>query len=91
MEDILGNPVGRASPVALAGINDFVSGFLAYEKKAENIVAAANAGEGNQRADIGPPARQRFRLGGGVERLALQAHGGQGGHRDNVARPRPRR
>jgi tetratricopeptide (TPR) repeat protein len=35
--------VGRASPVALAGINDFVSGFLAYEKKAENIVAAADA------------------------------------------------
>jgi hypothetical protein len=40
------------------------------------FVAAANAGEGNQRADVGPPAGELFCLGGGIERLALQAYGG---------------
>ena len=39
------------------------------------LVAAADAGEGDQRADVGAPARQLFRFGGGVERLALDAHG----------------
>ena len=54
------------------------------------FVAAANAGEGDQRADVGAPARERGRFRGGVERLALQAHGGRNGHGGNVARPRPR-
>ena len=40
------------------------------------FVAAADAGEGHHRADIGAPARQLRRFGGGVERLALQANGG---------------
>jgi len=39
------------------------------------LVAAANAGEGDNRADIGAPMRERARLGGSVERLMLQADG----------------
>ena len=51
------------------------------------LVAAANAGESDQRADIGAPARKLFRFGGGVERLALQAHGGKTVMAANVAAP----
>jgi hypothetical protein len=51
-EDSLGNPVGTASPQALAGINDFVEGFLAYETKAGNIFAAAEADPGSALANI---------------------------------------
>ena len=54
------------------------------------LVAAADAGEGDHGADVGAPARQRRRFRGGVERLALQAHGGLSGHGGNLARPRPR-
>jgi tetratricopeptide (TPR) repeat protein len=42
-QDALGNEVGANSAVALAGIDDFVTGFLGYEKKAANIIAAADA------------------------------------------------
>ena len=41
-QDALGNAVGRASGATLQGIDDFVTGFLAYEKKAGNIIAAAD-------------------------------------------------
>lgn len=41
-QDVLGNEVSRASEVTLRGIDDFVDGFLGYEKKAGNIVAAAD-------------------------------------------------
>ena len=39
------------------------------------LVVAADAGEGDHRADVGAPARELRRLGGGVEILALQADG----------------
>jgi len=39
--DWLGNTVTTTSDTTLAGINDFITGFLAYETKAANIVAAA--------------------------------------------------
>ncbi len=42
-QDALGNEVSAASAAALPGIDDFVTGFLAYETKAGNIVAAADA------------------------------------------------
>jgi Flp pilus assembly protein TadD len=42
-QDALGNEVSAASSSALSGIDDFVTGLLAYEKKASNIVAAADA------------------------------------------------
>jgi tetratricopeptide (TPR) repeat protein len=41
--DTLGNEVTTTTPVTLAGIDDFVSGFLGYERKAANVVAAADA------------------------------------------------
>jgi Tfp pilus assembly protein PilF len=41
-QDALGNEVSRASDKTLQGIDDFVTGFLGYEKKAVNIIAAAD-------------------------------------------------
>lgn len=43
MQDHLGNPVSNIDAAALAGVDDFVSGFLAYEKQAVNVLAAADA------------------------------------------------
>jgi tetratricopeptide (TPR) repeat protein len=40
--DALGNAVSRGSDATLSGIDDFVTGFLGYEKKAANIIAAAD-------------------------------------------------
>lgn len=42
-EDLFGNPVSGADDLAIAGINDFVSGFIAYHPRAVNILAAAEA------------------------------------------------
>ena len=42
-EDILGNPVGAMSGLALSGVNDFVAGFLSYERRAANVMEAADA------------------------------------------------
>jgi tetratricopeptide (TPR) repeat protein len=42
-EDGLGNPVSACSAVAVQGVEDFVSGFLGYETKAGNVMAAAEA------------------------------------------------
>ncbi len=41
--DYLGNPVSVASEPALAAVNVFIAGFLAYETRAANILAAADA------------------------------------------------
>ena len=41
--DVLGNPVSAMEPATLRAIDDFVEGFLAYETRAEGIVAAADA------------------------------------------------
>jgi len=43
LSDSLGNPVGPMSPATLAAVDDFIEGFLAYETRAEGIVAAADA------------------------------------------------
>jgi len=40
-QDRLGNGVTTASDATLAGVNDFIAGFLAYETKAANIITAA--------------------------------------------------
>src|SRR5262245_23978684 len=52
---------------------------IVLEREAGNglavLVPAADAGERDDRADIGPSARERTRLGGGVERLLLQTDG----------------
>lgn len=41
--DALGNPVTPAAPPVLAGIDDFVLGFLSYQTRAARILAAADA------------------------------------------------
>jgi hypothetical protein len=43
-------------------------------------VTAANARYGHDGADVSAAARELCRLGGDVERLALQAHGRNGIH-----------
>lgn len=45
-QDFLGNPVSVDDDKTLAGIDDFIEGFLAYERRAENILAAADADPG---------------------------------------------
>ena len=42
-QDWLGNAVTAGSDATVAGIDDFVQGFLAYETRAANILAAADA------------------------------------------------
>ncbi len=44
--DYLGNPVTVESEATLAGIDDFVGGFLSYEQRIVNILAAADADPG---------------------------------------------
>jgi hypothetical protein len=39
--DSLGNPVSAADAAALAAVDDFVEGFLAYEERAANVLGAA--------------------------------------------------
>ena len=41
--DSLGNPVTVTTDAALAAVNDFVEGFLAYETRAADVLAAADA------------------------------------------------
>jgi tetratricopeptide (TPR) repeat protein len=41
--DYLNNPVGAQSDATLRGIDDFIEGFLAYETRAERVLAAADA------------------------------------------------
>jgi hypothetical protein len=51
-QDALGNDVSGANPATLRGIDDFVTGFLGYEKKAANVVAAADADPESTLANI---------------------------------------
>src|SRR5271170_907779 len=41
--DYLGNPVGAQCRLPLRGIDDFIEGYLAYETRAERVLAAADA------------------------------------------------
>jgi hypothetical protein len=43
MQDTLGNPVSSMSAATLRAVDDFALGFLAYQTRAERIVAAADA------------------------------------------------
>jgi tetratricopeptide (TPR) repeat protein len=45
--DPLGNPVTDGPPDALAGVNQFVEGFLAYETRAAEVLAAADRAPGH--------------------------------------------
>ena len=51
-QDALGNEVSGGTAAALAGIDDFVTGFLAYETKASNVLAAADADDGSVLANV---------------------------------------
>jgi hypothetical protein len=51
-QDALGNEVSGGNAATLAGINDFVTGFLAYETKAGNVLDAADADGGSVLANI---------------------------------------
>ncbi len=50
--DVLGNEVSGGEGSTLEGINDFVTGFLAYETKAGNVMAAADADDGSVLANV---------------------------------------
>jgi len=51
-QDALGNEVSTASAETLEAIDDFVEGFLAYERRASNVLAAADADESSVLANI---------------------------------------
>ncbi len=51
-QDALGNEVSSGEAATLAGINDFVTGFLAYETKAANVMAVADADDGSVLANV---------------------------------------
>lgn len=51
-QDALGNEVSTASAATLGAIDDFVEGFLGYEKRAANVLAAADAEETSVLANI---------------------------------------
>lgn len=51
-QDALGNEVSGTNEATLAGIDDFVTGFLGYETKATNILAAADADPDSVLANI---------------------------------------
>src|SRR5690606_10355568 len=42
-QDALGNEVTTANAATLEGIGDFIGGFLGYETRATNVLAAADA------------------------------------------------
>ena len=47
INDRLGNPVSAGTAETLAGIDDFILGFLAYQPRAANIIAAAEGAPDN--------------------------------------------
>ncbi len=81
-QDALGNEVSRASAATLSGIDDFVTGFLGYEKKAGNIIAAAD----------GEPDAVLANIYAGFTWMFLEAEGrGADGVALSAAARRPRR
>jgi hypothetical protein len=50
--DYLGNPAGAQPAATLRAIDDFIEGFLAYETRAERILAAADAEPGSCLANV---------------------------------------
>ncbi len=51
LQDWLGNPVTAGGPATVAGIDDFVRGFLGYETRAVNILPAADNDESSALAN----------------------------------------
>lgn len=69
-QDALGNEVSTGALAALAGIDDFVTGFLGYERKATNVVAAADAAPDSVLANIYSGFTWMFLEAAGAEREA---------------------
>ena len=51
-QDLLGNEVSTAEASTLAGIDDFIGGFLGYETRATNVLGAADADADSVLANI---------------------------------------
>jgi tetratricopeptide (TPR) repeat protein len=51
-QDLLGNEVTTTTATTLAGVDDFVLGFLAYEKKAGNVLGAADTDADSVAANV---------------------------------------
>ena len=51
-QDYLGNPITARGDATLRGIDDFIEGYLAYETRAERILAAADAEPGSCLANV---------------------------------------
>ena len=50
--DYLGNAVSGERDTTLRSIDDFIEGYLAYETRAEHILAAADADPGSCMANV---------------------------------------
>ena len=69
-QDALGNEVTAGSDATLHGIDDFVTGFLGYETKATNILAAADADPDSPLANIYAGFTWMFLEAAGAEQRA---------------------
>ncbi|RYE82788.1 MAG: tetratricopeptide repeat protein [Hyphomicrobiales bacterium] len=69
-QDALGNEVSGGSSATLAGIDDFVTGFLAYETRASNVLAAADADAGSVLANVYAGFSWMFLEAAGARRMA---------------------
>lgn len=71
-QDALGNEVTTSDPATLAGIDDFISGFLGYEKKAGNVLGAADANPESVLANVYAGFSWMFLEAMGAHRKAAQ-------------------
>ncbi len=69
-QDALGNEVTTANAATLAGVDDFVGGFLGYEKRAANVLAAAEADPDSVLANVYAGFSWMFLEAAGAERKA---------------------
>lgn len=69
-QDALGNEVTTSSARTLAAIDDFVEGFLGYERRAGNVVAAADADPESALANVYAGFCCMFLEAAGAERRA---------------------
>ncbi len=78
--DHLGNPTSTGSDKTLRGIDDFVSGFLGYEKKASNVLAAADTDPGSVLANIYAGFTWMFlEAAGAKDKAAIYLHRAEAG------------
>jgi tetratricopeptide (TPR) repeat protein len=71
-QDALGNEVTTTNLATHAGIDDFVTGFLAYERKATNVLAAADADPESVIANVYAGWTWMFLEAAGARRRAAQ-------------------